>query len=106
MEKIYFVYMTAGTKTEALSIGNELVTQRLAACVNIIDQVNSIYRWEGELHYDKEVVMIAKTTESRLQELVEIVKANHTDECPCIISIPITDGNAAFLDWIVGEVNN
>lgn len=105
MEKIFLVYMTVGNKTEALSIGNELVTQGLAACVNIFDQMHSIYRWEGELHYDKEVVMIAKTTESRLLELVEIVKANHSYECPCIVSMPITGGNPAFLEWVVNEVN-
>jgi periplasmic divalent cation tolerance protein len=106
MEKIFLVYITVGNKTEALSIGNELVTQRIAACVNIIDQMNSIYRWEGELHYDKEVVMIAKTTESRLSELVEMVKANHSYECPCIVSMPVTGGNPAFLEWVINEVNN
>ena len=104
MEKMVLVYMTAANNSEALAIANELVTQGLAACVNIFDQIHSIYKWDGELHYDKEVVMIAKTTELRVQELVEIVKTNHSNECPCIVAIPITDGNPEFLDWVASAV--
>ena len=104
MENTSIVYMTVGSKAEAVAIGNELVSHRLAACVNIIDQMNSIYHWDGELQYDTEVVMIAKTTTSKVPELVEIVKANHSYECPCIVSVPITGGNPAFLNWIAEEV--
>ncbi|MCD6585292.1 MAG: divalent-cation tolerance protein CutA [Desulfobacteraceae bacterium] len=104
MENTSIVYMTVGSKAEAVAIGNELVSHRLAACVNIIDQMNSIYHWDGELQYDTEVVMIAKTTSSKVPELVEIVKANHSSECPCIVSIPTTGGNPAFLEWVANEV--
>jgi periplasmic divalent cation tolerance protein len=104
MENTSLVYMTVGSKAEAMAIGNELVSHRLAACVNIIDQMNSIYRWDGEIQIDSEVVMIAKTTSSNVPELVEIVKANHSSECPCIVSIPTTGGNPAFLNWIAQEV--
>lgn len=104
MENTTLVYMTFGSKSEAVAVGNELVGHRLAACVNIIDQMNSIYRWDGELQYDTEVVMIAKTLSSRVPELVEIVKANHSAECPCIVSIPATGGNPDFLNWVAGEV--
>ena len=104
MENTSLVYITVGTKAEAVAIGNELVSHRLAASVNIIDQMNSIYHWDGELRYDSEVVMIAKTVSSKVPELTEIVKANHSYECPCILSIPTTGGNPAFLDWIANEV--
>jgi len=104
MENTALVYMTVGSKAEAVAIGNEIVSHRLAACVNIIDQMNSIYHWDGELQFDSEVVMIAKTLSSKVPELIEIVKANHSYECPCIVSIPITGGNPAFLDWIAREV--
>jgi periplasmic divalent cation tolerance protein len=104
MEKMLLVYMTAATNSEALAIANELLTQNLAACVNIIDQMHSIYKWDGELHYDKEVVLIAKTAETRFQELVEIVKTNHSYECPCIVALPIVDGNSDFMDWIIKTV--
>lgn len=104
MDNTNLVYMTTKSKGEAVAIGKELVKNGLAACVNIFSQMNSIYRWEGELHYDDEVVMIAKTTSARVPELVEIVKANHSDDCPCIVSIPVTGGNPEFLDWVAGEV--
>lgn len=104
MENIHFVYITVRNKSEALSIGNELVAQRLAACVNIIDQMQSIYRWEGELQFDKEAVLIAKTTESKMPALIENVKANHSYDCPCVVSLPVAAGNPAFLEWVAAEV--
>ena len=104
MENTTLVYMTFPTKADAITVGRELVGHKLAACVNILDQMNSIYHWDGELQYDTEVVMIAKTLASRVPELTEIVKANHSAECPCIITIPVTGGNPDFLAWIAGEV--
>jgi periplasmic divalent cation tolerance protein len=104
MENTSLVYITFPSKAEAVAVGNELVGHRLAACVNIIDAMNSIYHWDGELQFDTEVVMIAKTLAARVPELMEIVKANHSAECPCIITIPVTGGNPDFLAWIAGEV--
>ncbi len=102
--KVNFIYMTAGSKDEARKIGKELVISRLAACVNILDNMNSFYMWEGKVQDDTEIVMIAKTTEDRVPELVEKVKSLHSYDCPCIVSIPILDGNQAFLDLIAEEV--
>lgn len=99
-----FVYMTAGSLEEAQRIGGKLVEERLAACVNIIDGMHSIYRWEGKRQQDREVVLIAKTTRKRLPALVETVKAVHSYDCPCIVSLAIDGGNPAFLDWIGAEV--
>ena len=100
---INFIYMTAGSKDEAKKIGKELVASRLAACVNILDNINSIYRWDGEIHNDTEVVMIAKTTENRVPELVEKVKSMHSYDCPCIVSLPVLGGHQPYLDWIAEE---
>jgi periplasmic divalent cation tolerance protein len=97
------VYITAANMDEAKSIGRELVSSRLAACVNIIDGINSIYRWAGEIQEDREVTIISKTKESLVPELIEKVKSMHSYECPCIVSLPILDGNKPFLDWIVEE---
>ena len=102
--QIYFVYMTAGSKDEARKIGQELVISRLAACVNIMDNMNSVYMWEGQVQDDTEVVMIAKTTADQMPALVEKVKSLHSYECPCIVSIPVSGGNQAFLEWIEKEV--
>ena len=98
--QVNFVYMTAGSKDEARSIGKALVEGKLAACVNIIDPMHSIYMWEGELQEDTEVVLIAKTTEGRVQELIETVTSLHSYDCPCVLAVPVLTGNQAFLDWI------
>jgi len=102
--KINFIYMTAGSRDEAGKIGKELVTSKLAACVNILDNMNSLYMWQGKVQDDSEIVLIAKTTEDRVPQLVEKVKSLHSYECPCIVSIPVSGGNQAFLDWIADEV--
>jgi periplasmic divalent cation tolerance protein len=103
--KVNFIYMTAGSKEEARKIGRKLVTLKLAACVNILENMNSIYMWQGKVQDDREVVMIAKTTEACVPELVEKVKSLHSYDCPCIVSLPVSGGNQAFLDWIQEEVN-
>lgn len=101
---INFVYMTAGSKEEARKIGKELVMARLAACVNILDHMNSFYWWDGEIQDETEVVMIAKTTAARLPDLVKKVKSLHSYDCPCVVSLPVAGGHPAFLNWIDGEV--
>lgn len=99
-----FVYMTAGSLGEAQRIGGKLVEDRLAACVNIIDGMFSLYRWEDKLQQDREVVLVAKTTRDRLPALTDAVKAVHSYDCPCIVSFAIDGGNPAFLEWIGAEV--
>jgi periplasmic divalent cation tolerance protein len=102
--QINFIYMTVGSIEEARKIGRELVSSRLAACVNILDKMNSIYMWDGKLQDDTEVVMIAKTTEERTPKLIETVKSLHSYDCPCIVSLPVRDGYQPYLDWIAKEV--
>jgi len=102
---IHLVYMTAANREEAGTIGRELVTARLAACVNIVDNMNSLYWWEGEIQEDTEAILIAKTTETMLPALIEKVKLMHSYDCPCIVSLPVSGGNSAFLEWIAAEVN-
>ncbi len=102
--EIQFVYITAGSLDEARSIGRELVESGLAACVNIIGQVQSIYFWNGRIQDDAEAALIAKTTASRLSELIARVKAMHSYDCPCIVALPVCDGNPDFLDWVGDQV--
>jgi len=101
---IQFVYMTAGSLDEARSIGRELVESGLAACVNIIGQVQSMYIWNGKIQDDTEAVLIAKTTSLRLPELIARVRALHSYDCPCIVSLPVSGGNPDFLDWVGAQV--
>jgi periplasmic divalent cation tolerance protein len=102
--KINFIYMTFGNKEEARRIGRELVSLKLAACVNIFGDMNSIYTWDGKLQDDTEFVMIAKTTEDRTSPLIEKVKSLHSYDCPCIASLAVQDGYQPYLDWIATEV--
>ena len=101
--KLNFVYITLKDKEEAKKIGNALVKERLAACVNIIDNMNSIYWWEGKIESSKEAVLIAKTTEDKVEELIEKVKSLHSYSCPCIVTLAVTGGNREYIEWIEKE---
>jgi periplasmic divalent cation tolerance protein len=87
--KVHLIYMTAGNKEEAKTIGKELITSGLAACVNIVDNMNSMYMWENELQDDNETILIAKTEETRVPALIEKVKSLHSYDCPCVLSLEI-----------------
>ncbi len=97
------IYITTDSAEEAEIIGRNLVSKKLAACVNIIGNMKSIYHWEGKIESADEVVIIAKTKKALVNEIIENVKTLHSYICPCIVAIPIIDGNAAFLKWIRDE---
>ena len=97
------IYMTTGSKDEAERIGRALVEERLAACVNIIEGMRSMYWWEGAVQEEAETVLIAKTTAERVAALTERVKALHAYDTPCVIALPIEGGNQDFLAWIQAE---
>ena len=103
---VRFVYMTAGNLEEAQKIGRELVSAGLAACVNILPRMESIYVWEGKLEEASEVVMIAKTVEARVVDLIARVKSLHSYSCPCIVSLKVEDGYPPFLEWVAENVKN
>ena len=94
------IYITTKDQAEAKAIGQRLVEERLAACANIMDNMESIYWWQGKVQSNREAVLIVKTKEGLVPELIAKVKSLHSYECPCIVSLPIVDGNPAFLNWI------
>lgn len=96
--------MTVGSDDEAKTIARALVEAKLAACVNIIPGMRSVYEWDGMIQEDAEWVVIAKTLADRVPDLIETVKELHSFECPCIVSLPVAGGNSAFLDWIAATV--
>ena len=102
-EKLCWVYMTAGSIEEAKNIGRILVGQNLAACVNLIENMTSIYKWGDKLEEGQEVVLIAKTRRKLMSKLIETVKSLHSYDCACILELPIQGGNPAFLSWIETE---
>jgi periplasmic divalent cation tolerance protein len=102
---IRFVYMTAGSLDEARTIGRDLVESGLAACVNILPGMQSVYRWEGKVEEATEAVMIAKTTVPRVADLTARVKSLHSYACPCVVSLKVEGGHQPFLDWINANVS-
>lgn len=97
------LYVTAGSRDEALGIGRVLVERRLAACANVIPETTAIYRWEGEIQEDAEAVLLVKTREDLVAAVTEAVKELHSYDCPCVIALPIAGGSRDFLNWIVKE---
>ncbi len=99
-----WVYMTAKDREEAVMIGEKLVEAKLAACINILGDIGSIFMWKGAVQQETEVAFIAKTTAGRVPELVEKVKSLHSYEEPCIVSLPISNGSTDFINWISDSV--
>ena len=97
---IMSIYAVFASAEEADCIGRAVIEERLAACVNILGPVRSIYRWQGRVEESSEAALIAKTTAALAEVLVERVKKIHSYELPCIASWKIESGNPAFLDWI------
>ncbi|MBB4284706.1 divalent-cation tolerance protein CutA [Roseospira goensis] len=94
------VYMTAGSHDEAVRIGHELVADRLAACVNVLGPMTSIYEWEGQTHEDPEVAFVAKTRRDLVDRLAARVQALHSYDCACAVALPIVGGHPPFLQWL------
>ena len=101
--KLNMIYITVKDKAEAKKIARVLVEERLAACANIIDNVESLYWWQGKIEEGAEAVIIAKTKEPLVPELINKVKSLHSYECPCVVALPIVDGNKAYFNWIMKE---
>ena len=95
------VYITAASPEEARSIGRTLVEERLAACVNVIGGMTSIYRWDGAIEEATETILIAKTRKELFNELANRVKAQHSYTTPCIAEIPLGRIDGPYLDWLI-----
>jgi periplasmic divalent cation tolerance protein len=100
-----FVYVTAPNREVALTLGRSVVGTHLAACANVLDGMASIYWWEGKLNEDAESVLILKTREDKLAELMQALKAQHPYDCPCIVALPIVAGNPDYLSWLQRETS-
>ena len=97
------VYVTTTSPDEAARIGGMLVTERLAASVNILGEVRSIYRWENEIHDKKETLLIVKTSTLCVSELIDRIRSLHSYQCPCIVAWRLDGGSDAYLNWIGRE---
>ena len=98
------VLITAASRRECKKIAKHLVEEKLAACVNITQGIESVYRWEGKVTTDKEYLMLIKTTREVFDEIKHAVAQIHSYHTPEIICLPIIDGSRNYLEWVGNSV--
>ena len=103
MEDFIVIFVTASSEEEAEKIAQSLVEKRLVACVNIIKDVQSVFRWKGKILDEKELLLIIKTRKKLYKNVEEEVKNLHAYEVPEIIALPIISGSKDYLYWIDSE---
>ena len=104
--KYLVVFITVGNPEEGRKIGDALVGRRKAACVNIVPQINSIFRWEDRIEKEEESLLIVKTRAGLFSDVVKLVKSIHSYYVPEIIALPIVDGNEEYLKWLGEETES
>ncbi len=98
------VLMTASSREEAGRIAEMLIRERLAGCVQILPEIQSVYRWQGKVERESEVLLIAKTTSARFDELDRAVREIHSYETPEIVALPLTAVSGPYLEWLQAAV--
>ena len=99
------VLSTAGSEEEARKMANHLVESRLAACVNIVLHVESIYRWEGKVESGREWLLIIKTSAELFPAVRDAIRELHSYELPECIAIDVEDGSTEYLEWLGDSMN-
>jgi periplasmic divalent cation tolerance protein len=98
------VLMTAANGEEAARLADLLIGAHLAACVQILPETESVYRWEGKIERQAEILLLAKTMRSKFEELEREVRALHSYQTPEIIALPVIAGSAPYLEWLSAAV--
>jgi periplasmic divalent cation tolerance protein len=104
-EDAIVVFMTAPNGEEATRLAELLIGAHLAACVQILPEMESVYRWEGKVERQSEVLLLAKTTTAKFAELEREVRSLHSYETPEIIAVPIVAGSSPYLAWLIDSLN-
>ena len=104
MSDAIVVFMTAPAGDEARRIANELVQRQLAACVQILPEIESVYRWNGEVQRDKEILILAKTTASQFDALERAVREIHSYDTPEIVAVPMAHVSEPYRAWLAENV--
>ena len=105
MSEPLVVLITTGSQDEAEQIAQALVADMLAACVNILPGVTSVYRWEGQVQRDQEWLLLAKSRHDVLDRLIERVRALHSYDVPEIVALPLAGGSEPYLRWLDAAVD-
>lgn len=100
MNERLIIFITSANRKEADGISRKLVRDKLAACVNIIENIDSLFWWNGKVDTAKEVLLIVKSRKANLKAIYSLVKAIHSYEVPEIIAIPIVGGEKTYLKWL------
>ena len=103
MERVLLVYTTFADPETALSVGESLVRDRLAACVNVLPGMRSVYAWKGAVERADEVVAIVKSRESLREPLAAALKARHPYETPILLHLPVAEADPDTRAWILTE---
>ena len=103
MTEYIIVFVTAANEEEGALIGQTIVGERLAACVNIIHSIRSIYRWQGRIEDNREVLLIMKTKKILFENLKKRVKELHSYSVPEIVALPLVGGDEQYLKWLGEE---
>ena len=99
------IYTTWPDAESAKAAGCVLVTERIAACVNVLAEATAIYQWQGQAHSDSEHPMLIKTVGERVDDVIETVHRHHPYDVPAIVVVPIEDGDTTFLQWIAEQTS-
>jgi periplasmic divalent cation tolerance protein len=99
------VVTTVGTEEQANLIAREIVARRQAACVNIVPAIRSIYRWQGKICKDGELLLIVKTLQQEFEGVAATIRELHSYELPEVLSFEVSQGDQGFLDWIASSVD-
>jgi periplasmic divalent cation tolerance protein len=103
LSKLVACYVTVPDRAVGERIGRALIEKRMAACVNIIPGVVSMYRWAGAVQQDEELLLMIKSQECLVKDIVSEVKSLHPYDCPEVISVALGDGNLDYLEWVRRE---
>jgi len=103
MTSITLLYTTAPSRDIADALAASLVEKRLAACVNMLDGMRSVYRWEGKIEHAEEVAMLIKTTAAQVEPIKALLAAEHPYDTPACLVLAVTDGLPDYLQWIARE---
>lgn len=104
MTDVVIIFCTCGTPDEALNIADSLIQAQLAACVNVLPPVQSIYRWQGKVETAHEVLLIIKTIQERFTAVKDRITQLHSYDTPEIVGVPVIDGSDKYLDWLRAQV--
>jgi periplasmic divalent cation tolerance protein len=104
MTDALIVFCTCSSREEALKLAHGIVSEDVAACVNILPGGESVYRWQGKIESATEVLLLIKTTHAQFEKLRELIARLHSYETPEVIAVPVVAGSPEYLEWLGAQI--